>query len=100
MRLTYGNIVRSLYLVLFTTASIVSFLNFHTNAVVVAGLSLVGFISFDIICYLRKKLEPAAIIDINPELKKLTDKQEALEAKFNTVANDIGLAKIGATFRR
>ena len=99
MPLSYSKLVRTLYLVLFTASSIISFTHYHTNAVIIAGLCLVGFISFDIVCYLRKKLEPAVII-VDPKIDNLIAKQEALEAKFNTVANDIGLAKIGAAFRR
>ena len=100
MPLTYSKLVRALYLVLFTIAAILSFINFHTNAVIIAGLCLVGFIAFDIICYFRKKLEPVGIPDINPELEKLMAKQDAMEAKFNTIANDAGLAKLAAAFRR
>lgn len=100
MFLTYGNIVRTLYLALFAAASILSFLNYHTNAVVIAGLSLLGFIAFDIICYFRKKIEPIKAIESTPEVQELRAKQDALEAKFNTVASDIGLAKISAAMRR
>ena len=100
MRLTYGNIVRTLYLVLFTISALMAITHYHTNAVSIAALCLAGFIAFDIICYLRKKLEPAVIPDINPEIAKLVAKQDAMEAKFNTIANDAGLTKLAAAFRR
>jgi hypothetical protein len=100
MRLTYGNIVRVVYLVLFIISSIVALAHYHTNAVIISALCLVGFIAFDIICYFRKKIEPVIIPDINPELKRLLEKQEAMETKFNTIASEAGLAKLASTFRR
>lgn len=98
MRLTYGNLVRSLYLILFTASAIISFLNYHTNAIIIAVLCLIGFIAFDIICYLKDKNKPSP--SINPELEKLIERQTELESKFNTVANDAGLAKLASSFRR
>ena len=98
MPLTYSKLVRTLFLVLFTVSAVISFLHFHTNAISIAILSLVGFVAFDVVCYLRKRLEPV-IIQTHPDMDKLIAKQEALESKFASVSNDIGLAKIGAAFR-
>ena len=98
MRLTYGNLVRGIYLVLFIISSTHSIIHYHTNAVVISILCLIGFIAFDLICILKDKYKPAD--PINPDLDKLLQRQLELETKFNTVSNDIGLAKIGAAYRR
>jgi hypothetical protein len=99
MKLTYGKFVQALYLVLFAVSSILSLFQFHTNAVKIAGLSLLGFIVFDILCYFRKKI-PAVPRDLAPELERVAAKNAELEAKMNLIVNDIGLAKISATIRR
>ena len=98
MRLSHGKVVRSLYLVLFTASAIISFTKYHTNATTIAILSLIGYIAFDIICFLKDKYKPSP--SINPELEKLIQKQAELEAKFNTVANESGMAKLAASYRR
>lgn len=98
MRLSHGKVVRSLYLVLFTASAIISFIQYHTNATIIAILCLIGYIAFDIICLLKDKQKP--IPTSNPELEKLIERQNELEVKFNTVANDAGLAKLASSFRR
>jgi hypothetical protein len=98
MRLSHGKVVRSLYLVLFTISSIISFTKYHTNATTIAILCLIGYIAFDIICLFKDKQKPAP--SITPELEKLIERQSELEVKFNTVANDAGLAKLASSFRR
>ena len=97
MPITYGKIVRALYLVLFTASSIISFFNFHTNAVTVAGLSLVGFIAFDVICQLKK---PTPAPDHSAAVKELQDKLNRMDEEFKSIKGDIGVAKIGAVIRR
>lgn len=98
MRLSHGKVVRSLYLVLFTASSIISFIKYHTNAPIIAILCLIGYIAFDIVCLFKDKQKSTPIP--NPELEKLIERQNELEIKFNTVANDAGLAKLASSFRR
>jgi hypothetical protein len=98
MRLSHGKVVRCLYLILFTASSIVSFIKYHTHAPTIALLCLIGYIAFDIICFLKDKSKP--VPSINPELQKIIERQNELEVKFNTVANDAGLAKLASSFRR
>lgn len=100
MPLSYPKLVKGIFLLSFVSSSVVSCLQFHTNAIQIAGLSLVGFIAFDVVCFLRDKSKPAPAPDMSPELEKIKARQEELEVKFNTVANDISLAKVGAAFRR
>jgi len=100
MPLSYPKVVRGVFLSAFSLSSIMACTHYHTNSVSIAGLSLLGFIAFDIVCYLRKKAEPIPVVDINPEIAKLVAKHDAMEAKFNTIANDAGLTKLAAAFRR
>ena len=100
MKLTHGKLTRALYLILFTASAITSLFQFHTNAVKIAGLSLLGFIVFDIVCFLRDKAKQSELQSLKPEVDKLVARNAELEAKFNTVVNDAGLAKIGSMIKR
>jgi hypothetical protein len=100
MPLSYQKLVRALFLVAFSLSSIMACTHYHTNSVVIAALSLAGFISFDILEYLKKKAEPIIAVDYSPELAALAARQDAMETKFNTIANDAGLTKLAAAFRR
>ena len=99
MPLSYPKVVRGVFLSAFSLSSIMACTHYHTNSVSIAGLSLAGFISFEVLGFLRKKILPVPA-DLSPEIAKLIAKQEAMETKFNTIANDAGLTKLAAAFRR
>ncbi len=98
MSLSYPKVVRGLYLLLLTVSSVISFTKYHTNAVAIAVLSLVGFIAFDVMCYLRDKNPPMK--DLAPELAKLKEAQDKLNTDVNDIKNDHSIAALASTFRR
>lgn len=93
----YHILQRSACLALFVTSSIISFFNYHTNAVVIAGLSLIGVISCDIVCYLKDKTK---VKDFTPEIENIQALQEDLIQKVADIRNDASIGKLAETFRR
>lgn len=96
MRLTYGKFVRSLYLLLFTVSSIVCFFKYHTNAGLIAILSLIGFIAFDIICQLKKKDVP----DFSKEIAELKEQNSQLNKDFQDIKANISIGAMAAAIKR
>lgn len=63
----------------------------------IAGLSIVGVIAYDVVCFLKEKTN---IKDYGPELEKLrADNIEVLE-KLQDIRNDASIGKLAETFRR
>lgn len=98
MPLTYSKLVKGTYLLLLLISSVISFRTYHTNAVIIAVLSLVGFIAFDIVCFLRDKNPPMK--DLAPQLKEMKEAHDLLAADLKDIKNDHSIAHLASTFKR
>lgn len=97
MNLTSGNHIKVLYLLLFVASSILSLVKPSTHSVVIAGLSLVGFVAFDAICHLRDKYK---VKDLGPELEALKAQVAGMDVVVKEIKNDHSVSKLANTFVR
>lgn len=90
----FHKLQRGSALSLFIASSIASYFNPHM--LYIAGLSLVGVIAYDIMCFLREKHGK----DHSPELAQLKQVQNELVEKVQAIRDDASLGKLAETFRR
>lgn len=91
MTLTYENIVRGALLLLLIIGSL-------TDKTVSPTITLLSFVAFE---YMVRKLEkPMPSKDHSKELEELQAKFNKIDEEFKTMKGDIGLATLGASFRR
>lgn len=96
MKLTYGNLVRGSFLLLFLISSIQCLAKPGEQSGLIAILSLIGFVCFDVVCnFKRPKYK-----DFSNEIQQLEDKNKQLEEQFQQIKGDISIVKIGATINR
>lgn len=90
MKLTYENLVRSVFLLLLIVGSIVP--------TVSPALTIISFIVFE---YLIRKFErPAAAFDHTEQIKQLENRLKEVEHISEALKNDVNLGKIGQAFQR
>lgn len=93
----YHKIQRGICLALFAASSILSCIQYHTNAVVIAGLSLVGVIAYDVVCYFK---DVTKVKDFSEDIARVEASQIDLIAKVSDIRNDATIGKLAETFRR
>lgn len=96
MSLTYGNLVRGTYLVLFSASSLVCLIKPSEHSVIVAALNLIGFIAFDVVCQFKKKDSP----DHTKEIAALKEQNAQLERNFQVIRDNISVASASGMIRR
>jgi hypothetical protein len=98
MPITYSKLVKGIYLLLLTSSAVLSFIKPNPQTGLIAILSIVGFIAFDTICYLRDKNPPMK--DLAPELQELREAHAALATALGEIKNDHSIAHLASTFKR
>lgn len=93
----FHKLQRGVCLSLFLVSSIISFTNYHTNAVIIAGLSLLGVISYDVVCFLKDK---TAIKDFSSDIEQLKASHVELAGQLQDIRNDASIGKLASTFQR
>lgn len=93
----YHKLQRGACLALFVVSSVISCYQYHTNAVIIAGLSLIGVIAYDIVCYLKDKNAPK---DFTAQVKELQEKLEVTSQHVKEMKDDVSVAKLANSFRR
>lgn len=93
----FHKLQRGICLALFVASSITSCIYYHTNAVTIAGLSLIGIVAHDVVCYFRDKSAPN---DYGPEIEKLREENVQVLEKLQDIRNDASIGKLAETFRR
>jgi len=91
----FHKLQRGIYLALFASSAAYSFYNPHVTKTV--ALSLIGLIAYDIVCYFKGKSE---VRDFSPELEMLKAQQAENAQHIKEMKNDVGAAKLAATFRK
>lgn len=102
MSLTPGNLTKGLYLFLFTLSSTVSLFKPSPQSAIIAVLSLIGFIAFDVVCQLKRKelKDSPEILELKAENKKLADEIDYIGNQFNVIKDNISIGSVAAAFRR
>ena len=90
----FHKLQRGACLALFVTTSIASY--FKPHLISVAGLSLIGVIAYDIICYLRVKSAPK---DFGPDIEVMKEQHAATYQMIKEMKDDVGVAKLANSFR-
>ena len=95
MKISYPKLVKGLYFLLLISSATFAFLEKSYPAVYIFIASIIGFISFDVVCYFK---------DLS---KKDSKEAELLREEINQVAKDLedikadhSLAHLAATFKR
>lgn len=86
---------RGACLSLFVSSSIASYFNPHM--LYIAGLSILGVIAYDIVCFLKEKSD---VKDYGPEIEKLRAENVQVLEKLQDIRNDASIGKLAETFRR
>lgn len=95
MSLNYEKVVKGLTLLLFSISSIISFIKPNSQVGLIAVLSIVGFISFELIQSLKNIKQHDS-----EELKKVKVTVSAIEKELSDIKSDHSLAHLAATFKR
>ena len=93
----YHKLQRGVCLALFLTSSILSCIQFHTNAVIIAGLSLIGIIAYDIVCFFKEKHK---FVDYGADIEQIKASQVELSGQVKDIRNDSSIGKLAETFKR
>lgn len=91
----YHKLQRSACLTLFVISSIASYFNPHM--IYIAGLSILGVMQYDVVCFLKSKSD---IKDYGPEIEKLRAENASVLEKLQEIRNDASIGKLAETFRR
>lgn len=90
----FHKIDRGARLSLFVLSSIASYFNPHM--LYIAGLSILGVIAYDVVCFLKERHGK----DYGPEIKELAARVEVAEHVAKEIRNDASIGKLAETFRR
>lgn len=93
----YHKLHRGACLSLFVISSVYSLFHYHTNAVAIAGLSLIGVIAYDVVCYFKDKSKQ---IDYSADIASIKASQEDLATKVGDIRNDASIGKLAEAFKR
>lgn len=91
----FHKLQRGVCLALFVISSVASYFNPHM--LYIAGLSILGVISFDVVCFLKEK---TAVVDYGPEIERLRKDNIMVLEKLQDIRNDASIGKLAETFRR
>jgi len=93
--LTYGKVVRSSFFLLFLASSALCLRAPQCQSGLIAILSLIAFITFDVVSSFRRP----AYKDFSIEFEALRKKNEELEEQFKGIKSDLSIAKISTAFQ-
>lgn len=93
----YHKLQRAVCLVLFAVSSVLSFFQYHTNAVHIAALSLVGVIAYDVVCYFKGQLQ---VKDTSADVEILKASVLEVTSQMKDIRNDASIGKLAEAFKR
>jgi hypothetical protein len=93
----YHKLQRLVCLVLFAVSSVLSFFQYHTNAVHIAAISLIGVIAYDVVCYFKGQLQ---VKDHGADITRVEAAQEELIKKVQEIRDDSSIGKLAEAFKR
>lgn len=98
--LSYGKVVRASFLLLFLISSLLCLFKPGSQSGLIAGLSLIAFIAFDVVCFLSKTKQInkewiEKIDTLQKYSEELQKEQDRLDSEFRAVKDDLSVAKIG-----
>lgn len=92
---SFHKLQRGACLSLFVLSSIASYFNPHM--LYIAGLSILGVMQYDFVCFLKQKTE---VKDYGPEIERLRAENVEVLEKLQDIRNDASIGKLAETFRR
>lgn len=93
----FHKLQRGACLSLFVISSLYSIVTYHTNAVSIAALALIGIIAYDVVCFFKQKND---VKDYGPEIEKVKAENVAILEKLQEIRNDASIGKLAETFKR
>ena len=96
MTLNQALIVRGLFLLLFTSSSIVTLINPNTPSTIIAGMCLIGFLVYQALEQVKAKEVP----DLTEEFKALRAENDKLARDFQLIKDNISVASAAGMLRR
>ena len=89
--LSYGKVVRASFLLLFLISSILCLTIPGEQSGLIAILSLIAFIAFDVTCAFKRP----KIKDQTEDIEQLRKEYNELHEQFKIIKDDLSVAKIG-----
>lgn len=93
----FHKIQRAACLSLFVISSVCSLVNYHTNTVSIAALSLVGVIAYDVVCYFKGQLQ---VKDNSADVELLKASVVEVSSQMQDIRNDASIGKLAEAFKR
>lgn len=94
--LSYGKVVRGSFFLLFVISILKCLFSPDVQTVSAGILSLIAFVSFDVVCaFKRPKFK-----DFSEEINELKNRNEKLEQQFKEIKEEASIANVGAVFGR
>lgn len=91
----FHKLQRGVCLALLVISSICSF--FKPHLIPIAGLSLLGVIAYDVVCFFKEKTK---VHDFGPEIAALKSRQDEIYQQVKEMKDDTSVAKLAHTFRK
>lgn len=91
----FNKLQRGVCLSLFLISSVSSYFNPHM--LYIAGFSIFGVVSFDIICFLKDK---STVKDYSSDIEVLKSSCSLLAGQLQDIKNDASIGKLASTFQR
>lgn len=89
--LSYGKVVRASFLLLFLISSLLCLFKPGAQSGLIAGLSLIAFVAFDVVCALKRP----KVKDQTEDIEALRKEYQELHVQFKSIKDDLSVAKIG-----
>lgn len=91
----FHKLQRGSCLSLFISSSIASYFNPHM--LYIAGLSILGVICYDVVCYLKEKSVPK---DYTQEIEEMKVQHAETYQMIKDMKDDVSIGKLASSFRR
>lgn len=91
----YHKLQRGVCLALFLASSVASY--FKPHLVPIAGLSLIGIVAYDIVCFFKEKHK---FVDYSADIAQIKASQVELSGQVQDIRNDSSIGKLAETFKR
>lgn len=92
---SFNKLYRGTCLALFLASSIASYFNPHL--IYIAGFSILGVISYDVVCFFKEKTK---VTDYGAEIEILKASHVELAKQLQEIKNDASIGKLASTFQR
>ena len=96
MNLTYGKLVRASFLLLFLISTITCLVKPGAQSGLVAILSLIAFVAFDVVCALKRP----AYKDFTADMEAIQKRNTELEKQFKEIKDELSVGGLSSLLTR